>query len=704
MEMINRSPAAAPKAHGTALCSTNHRHRLDRKPSSLAGSRGPGPITYLEHILQVLLGVGRGPGDQRFALGDQGRGAVLPLARGAPQGLCGQVVAAHAVHDYHAERRRGGALLFEAAHVEAVDVDVAVHDLVERALVAVEGEDYRLVGGEELDEARLVHAVRVELAREERHEVNHVDDAHLEPGRVPAQPLGRRHGLQGGDVAGAAENDVGLFPFGYVGCPLPDGGARGSVRYRCLHVQPLQLELLVDHDQVDVVAAPETVVGHREEAVGVGRQVDARDGASFREHDVDQARPLVREAVVVVTPGGRGQKNVQGCHGLAPREVDRLLEPLGVLDRHGSRDHGEGLVGRVESVTPAQEVALEPALAQMFAQDLEDPTVVGDVVVVGYRRANKAAVLDLEDGAEAVGVDLIRAEEPEVSLPGVPGEGVAQKLAQLAGRLVAPRGGLLDFQRVVAEVGQVEVFEDPAAVGVWARAHAMVASRDVGGKLGDQATLLVEQLFGMVGAHPLLQHRELLRVGPDVRQRHLVGAEGALDGQAAHLVGTGPPLGRAQHDSGPARPARDAVLASLVLDGPDALVAGVQRRGERLVHVGWVVAFDEVDRVAVTFEYGADLVVRGTPQDGGPRDLVAVEVQDRQDRSVASWVEEADGLPGALQRSGLRLAVADHGGDEEVGVVEGGAESVGENVAELAALVDRAWGGHAYVARHPARH
>jgi hypothetical protein len=120
------------------------------------------------------------------------------------------------------------------------------------------------------------------------------------------------------------------------------------------------------------------------------------------------------------------------------------------------------------------------------------------------------------------------------------------------------------------------------------------------------------------------------------------------------------------------------------------------------VHVGWVVAFDEVDRVAVTFEYGADLVVRGTPQDGGVGNLIAVEVQDRQDRSVASRVEEADGLPGALQRSGLRLAVADHGGDEEVGVVEGGAESVDENVAELAALVYRAGSGHAHVARHPA--
>src|SRR5215213_1329333 len=144
--------------------------------------------------------------------------------------------------------------------------------------------------------------------------------------------------------------------------------------------------------------------------------------------------------------------------------MNRLLKPLGVLNRHGGRDHGEGLVGRVEPVASGQEVTLEPALAQMFAQDLEDPTVVGDVVVVGYRRADEAAVLDLEDGTEPVGVDLVGAEEPEVSLPGVPGEGVAQKLAQLAGRLVAPRGGLLDFRRVAGEGGQVEVFEAPAAV------------------------------------------------------------------------------------------------------------------------------------------------------------------------------------------------------------------------------------------------
>jgi hypothetical protein len=38
---------------------------------------------------------------------------------------------------------------------------------------------------------------------------------------------------------------------------------------------------------------------------------------------------------------------------------------------------------------------------------------------MGERLADEAAVVDLEDGAEAVGVGLVRAEEPEVRRIGV---------------------------------------------------------------------------------------------------------------------------------------------------------------------------------------------------------------------------------------------------------------------------------------------
>ena len=99
----------------------------------------------------------------------------------------------------------------------------------------------------------------------------------------------------------------------------------------------------------------------------------------------------------------------------------------------------------------------------------------------------------------------------------------------------------------------------------------------------------------------------------------------------------------------------------------------------------------------------ANVVVAVAAQHGRAADLVAVEVQDRQHGAVADRVEEAGALPGAGQRPRLRLAVADHRGDDQVRVVEGRAEGVRQHVAQLAALVDRARRLHADVARDPAR-
>ena len=58
-------------------------------------------------------------------------------------------------------------------------------------------------------------------------------------------------------------------------------------------------------------------------------------------------------------------------------------------------------------------------------------------------------------------------------------------------------------------------------------------------------------------------------------------------------------------------------------------------------------------------------------------------------------------MPAGRERPRLGLAVADDAGDEQVGVVEGGAERVGERVAELTALVDRPRRLGSGVARDP---
>ena len=220
-------------------------------------------------------------------------------------------------------------------------------------------------------------------------------------------------------------------------------------------------------------------------------------------------------------------------------------------------------------------------------------------------------------------------------------------------------------------------------------AHAPLALGGQRRDLGGDPAVLVEQLLGAVRAHPRLERREVLGVLGQLRQRHLVGAEGALHRLAVDLLGPRPALGRAQDDHRPARPLGVA-FASTRLDGGDVADHLVERLGHELVHGRRVVALHEVGLVAVADEQRAQLVVRDARQDGRVGDLVAVEVQDRQHRAVARRVHELVGVPAGRERTGLRLAVAHDAADEQVGVVERRSVGVDQRVAQLAALVDRA--------------
>jgi hypothetical protein len=86
------------------------------------------------------------------------------------------------------------------------------------------------------------------------------------------------------------------------------------------------------------------------------------------------------------------------------------------------------------------------------------------------------------------------------------------------------------------------------------------------------------------------------------------------------------------------------------------------------VDVRRVVAGDE-DRVpAVAAHQRVELVLGDAGEHGRVGDLVAVQVQDRQDRAVVDRVEELVGVPARRQRTGLGLAVADDARDDEVGL------------------------------------
>src|ERR1700730_115477 len=98
--------------------------------------------------------------------------------------------------------------------------------------------------------------------------------------------------------------------------------------------EPLRGGLLARHDDVDVVAAAQAVVGGGEQAVGIGGQVDANDLGLLVDDVVDEARVLVTEAVVVLAPYMRGEEIVEGGDGAPPGDLARDLEPLGVLVEH----------------------------------------------------------------------------------------------------------------------------------------------------------------------------------------------------------------------------------------------------------------------------------------------------------------------------------------------------------------------------------
>ncbi len=262
--------------------------------------------------------------------------------------------------------------------------------------------------------------------------------------------------------------------------------------------------------------------------------------------------------------------------------------------------------------------------------------------------------------------------------------------------------GLVDRDGVALQGGQGQVAQQQAAVGVRVGAETAAALGQAVEDLCGGPAVLVEQFLRAVGAQPGFQLGEVGGVGADLVERDLVGAPGALDRHAVHLVRAGPALGGAQDDHRPVRAPGGAVGAGLVLDGGDPVEGGVHGCGHRAVHGHRVRAGDVQRVVAVAAQQGVQLRLGQAGEHRRVGDLVAVQVQDRQHRPVVHRVQELVAVPGGGERAGLRLAVPDHAGDQQGGVVEGGAVGVREGVSEFAALVDGAGGLGGDVAGHAA--
>ena len=140
-----------------------------------------------------------------------------------------------------------------------------------------------LSSGEQAVEIPVGQAVRMLAGGRELVQIDHVDEADLEVGEVLAQQHRRRQRLLGRNVAGTGHHHI-RFDALVVAGPVPDADALGAMLDGRIHVQILQVLLLVADDDVDVVGALQAMVGDRQQAVHIGRQVDARDLRALVHH------------------------------------------------------------------------------------------------------------------------------------------------------------------------------------------------------------------------------------------------------------------------------------------------------------------------------------------------------------------------------------------------------------------------------------
>ena len=243
---------------------------------------------------------------------------------------------------------------------------------------------------------------------------------------------------------------------------------------RLVHRQIGQGRLLAGDDDVDVVATAQAVIGDRQQGVRVGRQVDPDDVGLLVDDVVDEAGVLVAEPVVVLAPDVAGEQVVERGDRAAPRDLAGHLQPLGVLVEHRVDDVDERFVAVEQAVSAGQQVALEPALAEVLGQHLHHPSVGPEMLVGGSRLGHPSAVGHLEDGVQAVRGRLVGTEQAECRRVG--GDHVAEVGTEDPRRLAGRRGRDRDRHRVVAEVREAQVAQEETPVGVRVRAHPTVAA------------------------------------------------------------------------------------------------------------------------------------------------------------------------------------------------------------------------------------
>src|SRR5579864_642532 len=151
------------------------------------------------------------------------------------------------------------------------------------------------------------------------------------------------------------------------------------------------------------------------------------------------------------------------------------------------------LVSREEAVASSEKVSFQHALHGVLAEHFHDAAVgreIAAVVVFGKSLLDPELLCNCVESVEFVGTGLVGAEYAEIA--GVPLHDFSKKETERPCVLDLRVARLVNVGCEVTEVGQTKSFLKTSAIGVWVRAHAVVAGGRQVTKHGSQPAVAVE--------------------------------------------------------------------------------------------------------------------------------------------------------------------------------------------------------------------
>lgn len=157
------------------------------------------------------------------------------------------------------ERGVNVSLFVVTSNVEVGGAVSLVGQTVDEERVRVEVEDDGPVGRKDRVKLVVSQTVRVVLVAGQLEQVDDIDESNLDVGQVLSQKRGRCEGFLGDDITARSHDDIGFF-VRTGACPFPDTETLGAMGDGRVHVEVLEMRLLVSDDDVDIVGALQAVV------------------------------------------------------------------------------------------------------------------------------------------------------------------------------------------------------------------------------------------------------------------------------------------------------------------------------------------------------------------------------------------------------------------------------------------------------------